>query len=113
MTKDKYILLYITVGSKDEALNIGKTLLDEKLVACINIVDGMDSIYRWNGVIQESQEAILLAKTRKDFFNRVKHRVQQLHSYDVPCIVSFDINNVESKYKTWLGENILNSEEGN
>lgn len=104
---NKYILVYITASSKDEALKIGKTLLDEKLAACINVIAGMDSIYKWQGEVERAREAILLVKTRKTLFEDVKHRVGQLHSYDVPCIVSFDIQDIEGRYESWLGDNTL------
>ncbi len=56
-------LVYITTGSKQEAKSIGRSLVEEKLAACVNIVDGMESIYRWEGEIVEDQETILIAKT--------------------------------------------------
>ncbi|HLR26650.1 MAG TPA: divalent-cation tolerance protein CutA, partial [Fodinibius sp.] len=69
-------LVYITTGSKEEAQSIGRKLVEEKLAACVNIVDGMESIYRWEGKIVEDQETILIAKTPyhnvKDLTKRVK-----------------------------------------
>src|SRR5690625_5466282 len=81
-------LVYITTENKREARAIGRTLVEEKLAACINIVDGMESIYRWEGKIVEEQETILIAKTPYHNVRELTDRVKELHSYECPCVIS-------------------------
>ena len=77
-------LLYITCGSLDEAREIGRTLVGERLAACANILDGMRSLYWWDGELREDSEVVLIAKTRDALVEAVTERVRALHSYTVP-----------------------------
>jgi periplasmic divalent cation tolerance protein len=79
-------LVMVTTGGYDEARRIALTLVEEKLVACVNIIPTMYSLYRWKGVIEEERECLLLAKTIWDMVDAVINRVKALHSYEVPCI---------------------------
>lgn len=97
-----YIFAYITAGSKEEACAIGRTLVEEKLAGCVNILDGMTSIYRWNNEIEEAEETVLIAKTRESLFERLVERVRELHSYDVPCIVELSVGRGNRDYLEWL-----------
>ena len=98
-----YCLVYITTQDEDEARQIGRTLVEEKLVACVNI-HPIQSIYRWEGKIQEESEAAMLVKTRVELVDRVIERVKDLHSYKVPCIVSSSINSGNLDYLKWIEE---------
>ncbi|NKB16778.1 MAG: divalent cation tolerance protein CutA [Sphingomonadales bacterium] len=71
----------------DDALRIAHALLGEGLIACANILDGMTSVYRWDGEIREDREAVLILKSRTELTDRVTARVRELHSYDCPCVV--------------------------
>lgn len=97
-------LVYITTGSEKEAQKIGKTLVEEELAACVNITDGMKSIYRWEGEVREDRECVLIAKTPYHNMDELTHRVKQLHSYDCPCVVSFQMSEQEGNeaYQQWL-----------
>ncbi len=96
------IFVYITAGSLEEARLIGRALVEERLAACVNIVDGMSSIYRWQGAIEEGRETILIAKTRQDLFNELAERVKTIHSYTSPCIVEIPLGRVDGGYLDWL-----------
>jgi len=100
-------LVYITTENKREARAIGRTLVEEKLAACINIVDGMESIYRWEGEIVEEQETILIAKTPYHNVRELTDRVKELHSYECPCVISLQLTEQEgnSEYQHWLIRN--------
>ena len=100
-------LVYITTKDKQEAKTIGKKLVEEKLAACVNIVDGMESIYRWEGEIVEDTETILIAKTPYHNVKELTERVQELHSYDCPCVISLQLSEQEGneEYQHWLLEN--------
>lgn len=94
-----FSVVYITTSSLDEAKFIGRTLVKERLVACANIFP-ITSIYHWNGM-QEAEEVVLLAKTTAENVKRIEQRVKELHSYDVPCIISLVIDGSED-YLTWI-----------
>ncbi|HYW35560.1 MAG TPA: divalent-cation tolerance protein CutA [Balneolaceae bacterium] len=96
--------VYITTKDKKEARKIGKTLVEERLTACVNIIDNMESIYRWNGEVQEANECILIAKTPYHNVNELTERVKEMHSYDCPCIISLQLSEQEGNeaYQQWL-----------
>jgi len=96
-------MVYITAGDEAEARKIGRTLVEEKLAACVNILP-IQSIYRWQGVIEEEGEMAMLVKTRAELADRVIERVKELHSYEVPDIVSLPIEKGNPDYLQWLGE---------
>lgn len=95
-------MVYVTAASKDDALQIGRTLVKERLAACANILDGMHSIYRWQGTVEEAQEALLILKTRTGLAEKVIARVAELHSHDVPCAVTYDMANGLAAYLDWI-----------
>ncbi len=97
-----YRTIYITTKNETEAQSIGEKLVKERLAACANLISGMKSIYRWHGLIEHNQETILLLKTRADLAEKVIARVSELHSYQVPCIVSWEIMEGNKKYLQWI-----------
>lgn len=94
--------VYMTAPNKSEALKIGRTLVEERLVACVNILDGMTSVYRWEGRIEEASEAVVIAKTTDEAIPRIIERVKVLHSYECPCVVSWPITQGNSGYLQWV-----------
>lgn len=98
----EYRTVYITASSKDEARKIGRELVAGRLAACINILDGMNSMYWWDGQIQDDQEAVLLAKTTRERVAELIDKVRQLHSYDTPCVVTWPILEGNPDYLTWI-----------
>ena len=98
-------LIYITIKDSKEAEQIGKTLLQEKLASCVNIIPNMKSMYWWEGEIKQENEAILLVKTKKELFEKIEQKVQELHSYDCPCVISLPIENGSAAYLKWLDAN--------
>lgn len=95
-------VVYITAGSKQEALKIGRTLVEERLIACANVLEGMTSVYRWEGEVQTDNEVVLIAKTRQDCVEAVIERVKELHSYDCPAIISWPITAGNPLYLDWI-----------
>ncbi len=81
---------------------IGRTLVESRLAACVNIVDNMQSIYHWEGEICEGNEVILIAKTTQDKFAAAKHLIISLHSYDCPCVVSLPIADGNPPFLDWI-----------
>lgn len=95
-------LLYITAKDKGEAERIGRTLLAERLVACVNIVPSVTSLYWWEEKIQSETECLLIAKTRGELVDRVIARILALHSYDCPCVVSLPIAGGNPAFLAWI-----------
>ncbi len=102
MSTNAMVFVYITAGSPEEARRIGRALVEERLAACVNILGGMTSVYRWRGAIEEAEETIFLAKTRADLFDALAARVRALHSYTTPCIVEVPLGLIDSGYLAWL-----------
>ena len=99
-----HIVIYITTGSISEAKKIGRTLVEEKLVACSNIISPIRSIYSWQGEICDDKEALMVLKTRKKLFKQIVKRVEELHSYDLPEIIAMPIIEGSEKYLSWINE---------
>jgi len=99
----QYHSIYITAKDEEEARQIGKTLVEENLAACVNI-HPIKSIYRWEGQIQEDDETALFVKTKAELADEVIQRVKELHSYEVPCIVSLPIEPGYPAFLKWIEE---------
>ncbi|MBF0429766.1 MAG: divalent-cation tolerance protein CutA [Fibrobacteria bacterium] len=99
-----YNMIYMTVGTKEEAINISNTLVQEKLVACANIIPGMISVYRWKGTIETAEEYSVLLKTRSGLVQNVIEKIKLLHSYECPCILAIPIENGNKKFLEWISQ---------
>ncbi len=99
-------LVYMTAGSTEEARLIGETLVAERLAACVNLVDGMTSIYRWEGEIQRETETVLIAKTTERQVMALTDRVKALHSYDCPCVLSLPIDSGNADFLKWISDQV-------
>jgi len=97
-------LVYITAGSIDEARTIARELVSNRLAACANIIDNVNSLYWWNGEIQDDREVILIAKTRESLIPELVDKVKSMHSYECPCIVSLPIIDGNPAFLDWIAE---------
>ncbi|MFC1672757.1 divalent-cation tolerance protein CutA [Pseudomonadota bacterium] len=95
-------LLYVTTSGREEALSIAKALVGERLVACANVMDGVTSLYWWEGEVQQDAEAVLVLKTRRERVAEVTARIKALHSYDCPCVVALDIQDGNADFLNWI-----------
>ncbi|WP_413288619.1 divalent-cation tolerance protein CutA [Bdellovibrio sp. HCB337] len=95
-------LFYVTCPSQDVARKISSKLLNEGLVACANILPGMESIYWWEGKIETSQEVVLILKATDVQSSRIIARVESLHPYNTPCILSLPVEKGSEAYVRWL-----------
>lgn len=100
------ILLYITAANKSEAKRIAKTLLEEKLIACANILGPIRSLFCWKGRTEDTTEFLLLCKTTKMNVVAARKIVLALHSYECPCILSLPIDNGHGPYFDWIEESV-------
>ena len=101
-----YIIVFITVPSHQDAVKIADKLVDSKLAACVNIIQGVRSVFMWNGKKESIDECLLLVKTKEDYFNRLKDKVKQLHSYDTPEIISIQISEGNQDYLDWIDKSV-------
>ena len=97
----RFSLIYITAPTKKEAKAIAEILISEKLAACCNIFK-IDSLYWWQGKIEKSKEYGIFVKTRKILVKKIIKRVKEIHSYSVPCIISFNIEEGNKDFLTWI-----------
>ena len=102
----KVNLIYITAKDKAEARKIGSELVESKLAACVNIIDNMNSMYVWEGKIQDDKEAILIAKTTEARVPQLIEKVKTLHSYDCPCIVSIPVSGGNKEFLDWIASEV-------
>jgi periplasmic divalent cation tolerance protein len=96
----------MTASSHEEAEKIAEALVADGLAACVNIIDGCKSVYRWKGETCRDAEVLMLAKTHRDRFEDVEKRVSELHSYDVPEIIALDLGTASDGYHRFL-EDVL------
>ncbi len=99
----EYRSIYIVAKDEPEAKKIIQFLIWEKLVACVNYFS-VKSVYWWKGEIEEAKEVALIAKTRAELVDRGIDRIKQLHSYEVPCVVSWIIEKGNPNYLEWIKE---------
>lgn len=98
------IVVYITAPKEDEAARIAKTIVEEGLAGCVNIIRGIRSIYSWQGKIEDEPEVLMIVKTKKDLFEPLSKKVKELHSYTVPEIIALPIIEGNKDYLRWLKE---------
>ncbi|MBR1908210.1 divalent-cation tolerance protein CutA [bacterium] len=96
------VVIYCTVPSKQDAKSIAKILLTQRLAACINIIDKVQSIFSWHDEICEEKELLLMIKTKSILFDRVKQAIKLTHPYNIPEIIALPIENADSEYLEWI-----------
>ncbi len=95
-------VIYVTVADKEDALTLAHGLVSEDLVACANLIDGMTSVYKWQGELEESNEAILLLKTLESNVEAVERYIIKHHTYETPCIISLSIDKANEDFVKWV-----------
>ena len=93
---------YITCPKKKEANKIAAFLVKKKLVACANIINNVDSIFAWKGKITKASEILIVGKTMNKNIQKIIKSVKKLHSYEVPCVIFFDIKGGNSEFLKWI-----------
>ncbi len=99
-----YIIILITTPDRESAEKIAKTLVSERLAACVNIINSVSSIFLWKGDIEEAKENLLIIKSRLDMLDRVIDEVKKVHPYEVPEIVAIPIIYGLRNYLEWIDE---------
>ncbi|MBI2181186.1 MAG: divalent-cation tolerance protein CutA [Deltaproteobacteria bacterium] len=103
----EFIVVLVTVGSSAEGERLAHALVEERLAACVNRIAQVQSVYRWQGKVEQSAEELLVIKTRADLFAALENRVRELHSYSVPEVIALPIMNGSEAYLKWLGEQVV------
>ena len=94
--------MLVTAGSETEATNIARALVEQELVACVNVLPGVRSIFQWEGKVTEEGEFLLIAKTVSQAFEQVATAVKSLHSYSVPEVIALPIQHGLPEYLSWV-----------
>ena len=102
-----YSIVYITTSGDLESKKIAKKLLEEKIAACINIIPTIESIYLWKGKIEQDSESIMLVKTKSEMVEEVIKRVEELHSYEIPCVLEITVNKGSKNYIEWMKSELI------
>jgi len=101
-TPHKLRAILTTTGTEEHALSIARALVSERLAACVNIIGPIRSVYRWRDAIEDESEYLLLIKTRATMYMKVESRVRELHTYEVPEVLSLPLDRGSPPYIKWL-----------
>lgn len=101
-----YAVIFITCANKNEAGRIAKALVKDKLAACVNILDKIESIFWWQSKVDQAKEALLIVKTKKSALSKLIKKVKSLHSYTVPEIIALPIIAGNKKYLDWIDDSV-------
>jgi periplasmic divalent cation tolerance protein len=96
------LLLYVTAPSRGVAMVLARSLLEERLIACANVIDGAASLYWWEGKIEEAAEALMIGKTTSRLVSKVVAKVKELHDYSCPCVVALPIVGGNPDFLLWV-----------
>lgn len=99
-----FVVVFMTAPDEETAGRIARTLVEERLVACVNIVPGLRSIYRWEGKLCDDPEVLCLCKTRTELFPAIRERVSSLHPYSVPEIIAVPLAQGSASYLEWVAQ---------
>ena len=101
-----YCMAMITTPTQAMGEKIANHLLNKKLAACVNIIDGMNSMYMWDGELQDDREVVLIAKTTENRVEDLIDKVKSNHSYDCPCILSIPVEAGNPDFVNWISEEV-------
>ncbi len=104
---ESIILVTTTAPDAEQGQRIARILVEERLAACVNIVPGVRSIYRWRGEMCEDSEVLLWIKTRRDLFQKLQERVVAVHPYEVPEMIAIEISGGSTPYLSWVSEETM------
>lgn len=104
--KNGYVIVLVTTASKEEAEKIAQKLLEEKLIACANIIGPVSSLFWWKNKVEKAEEYVLLMKSRLDLFEKLSSKVKELHTYEAPEIIALLIVQGSKAYIEWLNESL-------
>jgi periplasmic divalent cation tolerance protein len=104
-----FAIILTTVSAVEEGESIANILVEKQLASCVNIIPNISSVYQWEGQIQSESEVLLLIKTTKDLEAEVYREVQNVHSYDIPELITLPITNGSDAYLDWMTNSVRNN----
>lgn len=104
------IVVFCMCESQEQAQKVALSLVERQLAACVNILPGATSVYRWKGKVEQSEEAMLIIKTRHNLFNELRSEIERLHSYDVPEIIAVSLSAGSGPYLNWIDKELKTDE---
>jgi len=107
---ERIVFVYTTYPSIVEAEKAGRALVERRLAACVNILPGMVSHYRWQGAVERGEEVVMLIKTRAALAEQVRSTVEARHSYETPAIVVLPVESVDQTYLQWILESTVSAD---
>lgn len=102
MRKGRFLVVFVTASTEEEAAGIARALVEEGLAGCVNIIKDIRSIYTWKGKTEDSAEALLIIKTREESFPAMEKKIKELHSYEVPEVIALPLTLGSNAYLEWL-----------
>lgn len=100
------VLVLTTTGSETEARKIARALVERRLAACVNIIPRIQSVYRWEGKVEQAEEYFLLIKTMRHCEDQVRSAIRELHTYDLPECIAISIESGSAEYLKWLSDSV-------
>jgi periplasmic divalent cation tolerance protein len=100
----RILIVVTTVGTQEQALDIANHLVDRRLAACVNILPGVRSIFRWKGVVNDDTEFLLLVKTVEERFDEVAAAIKELHAYELPEILAYPAPLADGLFAGWVSD---------
>ena len=100
------VVVLSAIGAQSDALKIARALVEERLAACVNVVPGITSIYRWKGVVEQEPELLLVIKTLAERVDALKARLLELHPYELPEVVVIPIGGGHGAYLEWIAQQV-------
>ncbi len=104
---DPVIVVFCTLPDTDSAGRIAGILVEERLAACVNVVPGLISVYRWDGAVQRDEEVLLLIKTTQAVYGQLEQRMRVLHPYELPEIIAVPIQTGQADYIQWIKNTLV------
>jgi periplasmic divalent cation tolerance protein len=101
------IVVFTTCNSQEQGAQLARHLIEHRLAACVNILTGARSFYRWKGEIEQAPEVVLLIKSRRDMFDKLREVIAQLHSYEIPEVIALPVVDGSAAYLGWLDRELV------
>ncbi|HLG19716.1 MAG TPA: divalent-cation tolerance protein CutA [Bdellovibrionota bacterium] len=110
MSGGKFHLVFSATGSRKNARKIAQMLVDRRLAACVNIVPGVQSLFRWKGKRRDERECLILIKTRKSLLPQIERALRKYHAYELPELISLPLGKGSALYLEWIAQSTSKSE---
>jgi periplasmic divalent cation tolerance protein len=102
----EHVVALSTVGTAEDAERLARALVERRLAACVNVVPGLVSVYRWQGAVEREEERLLLIKTRAERVDALRRALVELHPYELPELVVLDVRDGHPPYLAWVDESV-------